>query len=213
VVKVPEQLAEVELEAIRQQLETAVHEAETDDPKELRRQVRELRAQLGRQQPREVVKTKEVVKTVEVPVLRHDELARLEDVADSLTKMAGEILEAVSHVAQRSSTMAAELKKPADQPPEVPTAPIPSIGGQPNNELIDGWRSRLSEGERRVLDALLKVHPMPLTKAEVALRSRYSVRSSSYEVYLARLKRVGLIAFDGKHYLASASLFSSKSAA
>jgi uncharacterized protein len=69
-VKEPQQLAEVELEAIRQQLEAAVQEAETDDPKELRRQVRELRGQLSRKQPREVLRTKEVVKTVEVPVLQ-----------------------------------------------------------------------------------------------------------------------------------------------
>jgi DNA-binding IclR family transcriptional regulator len=63
-----------------------------------------------------------------------------------------------------------------------------------------------------VLDVLLEAYPMPLTKAEVALRSRYSPRSSSYEVYLARLKRVGLIEFDGKYYRASASLFTETAA-
>jgi hypothetical protein len=137
VVKVPQQLAEVELEAIRQQL-AAADGTETDDPKELRRQVRELQGQLDRQQPREVVRTKEVVKTVEVPVLQHEEVARLEAVADSLTKVAGEIREAVSLVAQRPSAPSAEPKKQADQPPEPPTAPAPAIAGEPNDELIEG---------------------------------------------------------------------------
>jgi hypothetical protein len=138
VVKVPEQLAEVELEAIRQQLQTAVHEDETDDPKELRRQVRELRAQLGRQQPREVVKTKEVVKTVEVPVLGQDEVARLENVAHILTKVAGEIREAVGRIAQQPSAPAAEAEKTSDQPPEASAASTPPIAGEPNHDLIEG---------------------------------------------------------------------------
>jgi hypothetical protein len=207
VVKVPQRLAEVELAAIRQQLEAAVQEAETDDPKELRRQAQALRTQLNRQRPREVVKTKEIVKTVEVPVLQEDELARLEAVADSLTKVAAGIQEAVNRAARRPSTPKVEATKPAAQPPAKPAAPTPLIVGEPNDELIEGWRGRLKEGEQRVLDVLLKVYPMTLTKAELALRCRYSPRSSSYEVSLAKLKRVGLIDFDGKHYRASASLF------
>jgi hypothetical protein len=159
-----------------------------------------------------VVKTKEVVKTVEVPVLQKDELARLEAVADSLSKVAGEIRGAVSRVAQRPSTPAAEPEKPADQPPMKPVTPITPLPGKPNEELIEGWRGRLRESEQRVLDVLLKVYPMTLTKAELALRCRYSARSSSYEVSLAKLKRVGLVEFDGKHYRASALLFTEKAA-
>jgi len=174
--------------------------------------VRELQAQLGRQQPREVVRTKEVVKTVEVPVLQHDELARLERVADLLTKVAGEFREAISRVAQRPSSRAAEATKPADQPHEAPAAPSPSIAGEPNHDLIEGWRSKLNEGEQRILDTLINISPMPLTKAELALRSHYTTRSGSYEERLSRLKRVGLIDFDGTYYRASASLFTQAAA-
>ncbi len=211
VVKVPQQLAPVDLEAIRQRL-AAADETETDDPKELRRQLRELRGQLGRQQPREVVKTKEVVKTVEVPVLQHEELARLEAVADSLVKVAGEFRETVSRVAQRPSTPSAEPKKPADQPLEVPAAPTPPIAGKPNDELIEGWRSKLNEGEQRILDTLVNIYPMPLTKAELALRTHYTARSGAYEGRLSRLKRSGLLDFDGTYYRASASLFTQAAA-
>ncbi len=211
IVKVPQQLAPVDLEAIRQRL-AAADETETDDPKELRRQVRELRGQLDRQPPREVVKTKEVVKTVEVPVLQHEEVARLENVAHILTNVAAEIREAVSRVAQRPGTPAAEPKKRADQPPEPPTAPTPPIAGEPNHNLIEGWRSKLNAGEQRILDTLVNIYPMPLTKAELALRTHYTARSGAYEGRLSRLKRSGLLDFDGTYYRASASLFTEAAA-
>src|SRR6266498_3265694 len=88
--------------------------------------------------------TPKVGQVVTVP--QHEELARLEAVADSLVKVAGEFRETVSRVAQRPSTPSAEPKKPADQPLEVPAAPTPPIAGKPNDELIEGWRSKLNEG-------------------------------------------------------------------
>ncbi len=212
VVKVPQQLAEVELEAIRRQLEAGVQESEADDPKELRRQVRELRAQLSRQQPREVVRTKEVVKTVEVPVLRHEELARLEAAADSLTKVVGEIAETVRRVAPQTNAPKAEATKPADQATKEPADRSVLVGGEPNTELIEGWRSRLNEGEQRILDVLLKAYPMTLTRAEVALRSRYANSRGVYTRNLSRLERAGLIVFDGTYYRANASLFTEAAA-
>jgi hypothetical protein len=212
-VKVPEQLASVDLEAIRQRLAAVVEESQSDDPKQLRRQVRELRAQLGRQQPREVVRR------VEVPVLRDGELSRLEAATEYLATVAKEIREAVNRVALQPGAPATKAKAvtvrapdiPAQaKPPAVPAAPIE---GEPNQALIDAWRGRLNEGEQRILDVLLKVYPMKLTRAELALRSHYTdSRGGRYWGNLSRLKRAGLIEFDGKHYRASASLFSSKSA-
>jgi Helicase HerA, central domain len=212
-VRLPARLATVDLEAIRLRLAAVVEETESDDPKQLRRQVRELRAQLGRQQPREVVRT------VEVPVLRGDELARLQAATEYLAQVAGEIQEAVSRVAQQPSAPAAEAKAPVVRAPETesqakrPTVQAAPIEGEPNHALIEGWRSRLNEGEQRILDTLVNIHPMPLTKAELALRSHYTPRGGAFEGRLSRLKRSGLIEFDGKHYRASVSLFSSKSAA
>ncbi len=209
----PARMAPVDLEKIRHQLATLVQTAEQDDPKELRRQVRELQAQLGRQQPREVVRTKEVVKTVEVPVLQHDELARLENVAHLLAKVAGEFGEVVSRVAQRPGTPPAESKKSADHPTEVPAVPAPPIAGEPNHDLIEGWRSRLNEGEQRMLEVLLRAYPMALTRAEVALRSHYTNSGGGrFWGNLSRLKRAGLVDFDGTYYRASASLFTQAAA-
>jgi hypothetical protein len=213
-VKVPAQLAAVDLEAIRRRLAAVVEESESDDPKQLRRQVRELRAQLGRQQ-----QPREVIRTVEVPVLREGELARLQAATEYLAKVAVEIREAIDRVAQQQSTPAAEAKKTVVQPPEIAAeakksvAPAAPIEGEPDHALIEGWRHRLDGGEQRILDTLVNVYPMPLTKAELALRSRYTPRGGAYEGRLSRLKRSGLIEFDGKHYRASASLFSSKTAA
>jgi hypothetical protein len=118
----------------------------------------------------------------------------------------------VSRAARRPSGDDNEAAQQVDQAPEMPAGPTPLILDEPNTELIEGWRGRLKEGEQRVLDVLLKVYPMTLTKLELALRSHYSVRSSSYEVSLAKLKRVGLIDFDGKHYRASTALFSKAAA-
>jgi hypothetical protein len=213
-VKLPAQLAAVDLEAIRRQLAAVVEETESDDPKHLRRQVRELRAQLARQQPREVVRT------VEVPVLRGNELARLQATTEYLAQVVAEIQEAVSRVAPKPSATATKAKAPAPPPPDIPAKPkettvqaVP-IEGEPDQALIEGWRSRLNEGEQRILDVLIKQYPMRLTRAELAQRSHYTnSRGGRYWYNLSRLERAGLIEFDGKHYRASASLFSSKSAA
>ncbi len=177
VVKMPDQLARVDLEAIRKRLAATLQEAETDDPKELRRQVRELRAQLSRQQPREVVKTKEVVKTVEVPVLRGDELARLEAIADSLTAVAGDIKAAL----ERAATPAA-----------VETAaPPPTAKQQSRPAVVD---DQVGEGPTRILN-VLAAHKH-LSRTQLATLARYSPRSGTYSSYLSRLRQLGLIETD-----------------
>jgi integrase len=69
------------------------------------------------------------------------------------------------------------------------------------------------QGEQRILDVLLKSYPLPLTGAELALRSRYTyTQGGRFGGNVRRLRRAGLVDFDGTSYRASSSLFTETAA-
>ncbi len=174
-VKAPEQLAPVELEAIRQRLAAAVGDDESDDPKELRRQLRELRGQLDRQEPREVVRT------VEVPVLRQEDATRLQETAAALIALGTELRDALPRVAPVSSS-----------------TPIPKPAATEQAGARAGWSPAESEaindGAARILQ-VLAAHQQ-LSRFQLATLAGFSPRSGTYSTYLGQLRRQGLIDSD-----------------
>jgi hypothetical protein len=74
-------------------------------------------------------------------------------------------------------------------------------------DLVDYWRARLPEGERRTLEVLLGARGGDIDREQVDHATGY--KRSSRDAYLVRLKARGLVEFAGRGLVrASAELFS-----
>jgi len=122
-----------------------------------------------------------------VPVLRGDELARLQAATEYLAGVVGEIREAVSRIAQQPSTPATAAKETVVQAPQVEAlAQRPAVqtpDGEPNHALIEGWRHRLNDGEQRILELFSQIsmnwRGRPLVSHEVVVELIAATRTSS----------------------------------
>lgn len=73
-------------------------------------------------------------------------------------------------------------------------------------ELHEWWYTQLGKGERAILQTLIAVYPLALSREEVAERTNYSATSGSFATYLSKLRTLALI--EGSRILtASPSLF------
>jgi hypothetical protein len=95
-IEVPTALADAELAALRDRFAAAVTEVEPNNLDDLRRELRQLRAQVVRQRPSEAVRT--VEKRVEVPVLQPDQLTTLQNAVDALTQALKPVTAALARV-------------------------------------------------------------------------------------------------------------------
>ncbi|MDX6480984.1 MAG: hypothetical protein QOG85_1494, partial [Gaiellaceae bacterium] len=73
----PRELAPVDLERLRSKMSATIERAKADDPKELRKTIAELRKQIATK-PAAAPAPKPEVRTVDVPILKDSQLARLE---------------------------------------------------------------------------------------------------------------------------------------
>jgi hypothetical protein len=75
-IRKPKTLAEIDVDAVIEQMQDAVERAKAKDPKELQKQVAQLKRELAKRPTEEKV----VEKPVEIPVLKPEDIARLKEV-------------------------------------------------------------------------------------------------------------------------------------
>jgi len=197
----PRGLASVDLDRLKGLLASAVERAEADDPKALRRRIAELEKRLA-SSPKTPAPER-VVERVEVPVVP----GWVDDAIEEATSMASRV-RALAEEAERH--LAALARRVEEEPPastplvenrqRAPAAPIqappatrPRQGSPALPPPRSGDAGAPSPYALKLLDTLARHAPMALTRPQLAVLSRSSPRSSSYQAALAELKRKGLV--------------------
>ena len=201
----PKARADVDLGALREQMAATIERAEADDPKVLRRRIRDLEAQLA--DARADV-PEPVVERVEVPVLDADDLARIDTVETAVAEVA-ERFDELAALRQalagirgageggdrgggadvRVGSSASPPRPPPQRPrPAAPPPPAPPGTGSDSGGIT--WAD-LGKAERKLLEVLAQF-PAGRTRVQVALLSGYSVKSSSLSNALGRLRALDL---------------------
>lgn len=79
--------------------------------------------------------------------------------------------------------------------PAPPTAPS---NGRTSLPLPGDVPSKRSGGQHRILVVLAQFHPAPCTDRKIGLLADLAVGGGTFSTYLGRLRKAGLIAFDGR---------------
>jgi uncharacterized protein len=203
----PKTVADVDLSALQERMAATIERVKADDPKELRRRIRELDQQLATRPTETRVET--VEKVVEVPVLTEDQLHKLEAAWVNLSGLSDEIGEAAETIAAairqtRDTPMKGRVAEaprgvsgPARKSPEPrgqsapvePTATPPLVAARP---VSDG-EMRLGQAERTFLAALAQYPERGLSKKRLSLITGYSGKSGHFANVLGRLRGLELV--------------------
>jgi hypothetical protein len=74
-------------------------------------------------------------------------------------------------------------------------------------ELLAQWAAALRDGERKMLNALVRVYPAWRSRAWLAQQTGYTLQGSTFGAYLGTLRRNDLSEVSGDHVRASPTLF------
>ncbi len=202
----PKRLAKPDLVAIQQQMADAIERAKQEDPKELRKQISELRRQLASKMQSSSVAREPVVKTIEkrvdVPVLKDGQLARLEKALERGEGIAKAIQEGLASLAGAVRPVfaprpAAPIATPLPATPRPSIPQLNSIGRMmretrpPSPDGVD-----VSRPQQKILDGLAWLETVGISTAPwnvVAWISDQSPKSSGYEKNISTLRTAGLI--------------------
>lgn len=180
---------------------------------ELQRRVRLL--EKGAPAAAPVTKVQEVIKRVEVPVLKDAQLKRLEGVSGRLMQFGDRVAvlgQDVVSVGREITASLAKLQQPsngqgrsAPPPRQAAPRPGPRFGDLlPVRQAAKSPRAPVEEGEvqlkagaRSMLQAIAYMHPRPLTRTEVGLLAGVTPTGGTFSDYLSKLRVAGYIAEDG----------------
>lgn len=193
----PKNLADVDLVALQRQMAATIERAKADDPKELRREITDLRRQLAAKAP--AAKPERV----EVPVLPAQDLARLERVTAALETRTSQLAQAQQLVASELAGVKAALARLRQPPPVQP----PRAAVQPAQRVPRQAAARRSEGndgtsnaEQRVLDAVAWWRGAGVTgptRHQVAFVAGYTV-NGHFNNIVGGLRSKGLVDYPGQ---------------
>lgn len=173
-------LADVDLDSLRERMADTIKRAKEEDPRELRRRIRELEDALS-QRP---VETK--TERVEVPVVPDgfsesltEALKVVERTGNDLSIVGDALSEMRSLVGRVQDARVTTNTEAVATPPVRPAAASPRVASEPSD---------LGKPERAVLSVLAQF-PQGRTPAQLALLTGYSARSSTISVVLSKLRR------------------------
>jgi Helicase HerA, central domain len=208
----PKQLAPVDVERLRDQMDETIEQQKANDPAELRRQIAALKRELEKSSSSVRVETvvETVEKIVEVPVLNGqvealtERAERLQDVGASVMAVGRDILAAIGRV--QSTPMLREREERA--PRGVPARPASDRGDTAVATLApaaprrdpapasDGEGRQLKAGARRMLSALAQLHPTPLSRPQLGTLADVTP-GGTFSSYLSSLSTAGLVEETG----------------
>lgn len=202
----PSKFADVDLEAVKDEMAAAIERATADDPKTLRKRIVELEKLLSQKTatPERIVEV--VTETVEVPTpyIPQDLIEEMNEVAGLVDTLNRRFHTLTSHIPAYSSPSELATSKPSarrkgepwqltsQQPTRVTATPAPPASTpRPSPSQSDGDAS-LGKAERAILSVLAQF-PSGRTRPQVATLSGYSGKSSGFGNALSRLRTLGLI--------------------
>lgn len=190
-IREPKSLAEVDLNELKKRIASTIEKAKQEDPRELRRRIIELQNQLQKK-PMIQPKTKVVEKIIKAPILKNDQISRLEKIFEQFRIVSEIIIGAIRAVKDYSIQKPIALSKIREVRSSL--RPIFKPQSKPEIEEVDHLRL----GERRMLDVLCRWYPLKLTKSQLATLSRLK-QSGTFSAYYGTLKRNGLLNESGRN--------------
>jgi hypothetical protein len=189
-------LADVDLGAIRGRMAATIEKAKAEDPRDLRRQLVEVRAELTKVRAAPTPSTNEM--RVEVPVLKDADIRRLEATARRVESFNERTLKAMQEMAKAADGLLLAARSASTPPPYV----SPTMGrvheqrrtGSPKPMRVMVSRSSPAEGltepQQRILDtvAMLNVRGIEVDRDAVARWLGLHPNGGSYGANLGLLR-------------------------
>lgn len=180
----PKTLSEIDLAAVKEAMAETIERVQADDPKTLRRRIRELEAEIAKSHV-----AAPVIEKVPTPVLTDEARRTIDDLRADLarhaevhTRLAGDIINALDRVW--------DLPRDVEPPREIPT-PVRTTPARRKPSAANTDNLRLGKTERNVLTVLIQHGAM--NNDQIALLAGYSAKASTIGVALARLRKQGLV--------------------
>lgn len=180
--------ADVDLNEVKDKLSSVIEEQKANDPRELRKQIAHLRAELAKKPKIETVRVepKVEIQQKEVFVLKDSQIGRLDKIAASLAAVSTDIIAAIK------KTNAPRANQPARAAVAHPASSI-AASPRPVPQIIQrNGHSPLSKCERAILSALAQ-YPQGRSSTQVAILTGYSGTSGGFNNSLSKLRSNGYI--------------------
>lgn len=196
----PKVLAPVDIEKLGQQIQATVQRAKDNDPAALKRKLAELERQLASRPAAAEQKTV----TVEIPVVKAQELQSLHDAIIGLQRVEASVRSAVSAIsdalarAQQLSGRRAAPPPPARIPPAAPVRPAPRPVSQ---RAIAESNGHLSGPEQRIIDSIAWLESIGVNEPEqtaVAFLAGYTIGGGAFNNPRGRLNQRGFVEYAGE---------------
>lgn len=201
----PREFAKVDLDALGKRIAATREKAKANDPAVLRARIAELERDLATRPDAEPV-------TVEVPVVSAemmDEFRASEvRITEGLEAFVAEVREfsrtisiAESIVPRRDSPRDVGKPRPYLAPAIAEVLPtVPARVARAVAARVDGEARPLLGYGRRLVETLARRHPNRLSRTQLALLSKSSTKSSSYDAALKELRDGGYVSVVGGDY-------------
>lgn len=195
--------ASVNLDEVRAKLAETIAKAKADDPKELRKQIAEMKRTIAEKAIGLPVTAPAKTKIIEKPIFKDSHVKRLEAVAEKLVAVgmaAGTLGKELGDKLTAVLKAGNAVKLPAHIPPILrsPAAILhdcsprrPVAARDPNTPEVGVGNG----GLRRMLTALAQ-RPSGLSVKQIAVRSGMSSNSGTFGVYLGRMRASGWVDGD-----------------
>lgn len=182
----PKVFASVDLEALSAEIRATVERAKADDPKELRKQIAELKRK-AQTAPATVEK---VTEHIEVPVLPDSVRGELREIVAGI----GSLLDRFVGITDQIQGALARVQRPASviTPPPRREPVRAERQGEKRVELNEGAEAPLKAGARRMLQVLAR-YGGKLSKRQLATLSDVNLSSGTFYGYLSSLRVRGLV--------------------
>lgn len=198
----PKALAESDLKRLRDKMAATIERAKAEDPRELKRQVADLRERLrNAEQAHDRIQNTKRVTTVTKPILKEFQIKRLETAVDRMRKTTEKLPHLLENVTALAGCVAEQIKLALLPQAPVMGAPLaPTIFSQQHQEnqklsarvdASNGNGSTLTGPERKILTALAQ-HGQQTLKA-LALLSGYAVGGGAFRNPLSSLRSKGYV--------------------
>lgn len=200
----PVELSTKEIEQLGSELKQSVERAKSEDPRELKKQIVELRAELAKRAP-----------AVPAPVV--DKAATEKAVNAAIARTRRDIEKAYAPLVKLVTTFVEKAAGAIPAAIEYEIDNIPAPGWMPIEDMVaskvqqemarsevplrrpdphangSAGDSKLGRAERAILQAIAQRHPAPSTRGQISRLSGYSIKSSSFSNALSALRTANLI--------------------
>lgn len=213
---IPKARADIDLDQLGAEIAATRERARDNDPRALRDEIRALREKASAGSSRVEEISRQLVAKDALLAQRDREVCELQDriaVLESRKLIDGEAVErslrsAIEDITAVLGTVApgtvAVRSMPADGGPEPPARSAPERCGAPfvptgsggGDTAPAGDPTRFRAGAQRMINALARMAPLRLTKAQWATVARMKHTGGTWSTYLGELRRAGLIEED-----------------